>query len=116
MPAGAIAMPAAREERGESYVEELVNYFRYGYEAPTAGKPFAVHIDAAPSPFTKGRTLVRVGVTTKAKSVAERKPANLVFLVDVSGSMMSPDKLDLAKRSLRILVDTRTRSCRRSRT
>jgi Ca-activated chloride channel family protein len=48
---------------------------------------------------------VRVGVTTKAKSVAERKRANLVFLVDVSGSMQSPDKLELAKRSLRILVD-----------
>jgi Ca-activated chloride channel family protein len=86
-------------------VEEFVNYFRYGYAAPEAGKPFAVHIDAAPSPFAKGRQLVRVGVTTKAKSVAERKRANLVFLVDVSGSMQSPDKLELAKRSLRILVD-----------
>jgi Ca-activated chloride channel family protein len=90
-------------------VEEFVNYFSYGYAPPDAAaakhRPFAVHMDAAPSPFNKGRHLVRVGVTTKAKSVGERKPANLVFLVDVSGSMQSPDKLDLARRSLRVLVD-----------
>lgn len=86
-------------------VEEFVNYFRYGYPAPAAGEPFAVHMDAAPSPFNPGRHVLRVGVTTRAKSIAERKKANLVFLVDVSGSMHAPDKLELAKRSLRILVD-----------
>jgi Ca-activated chloride channel homolog len=86
-------------------VEEFVNYFGYDYAPPAAGEPFAVHVDAAPSPFNPGRQIVRVGVTTKAKSVAERKPMHLVFLVDVSGSMHSPDKLDLAKRCLRILVD-----------
>jgi Ca-activated chloride channel homolog len=86
-------------------VEEFVNYFRYAYAAPDSSRPFSVGIDAAPSPFNKGRHIVRVGVSTKAKSVSERKPANLVFLVDVSGSMTSSDKLDLAKRSLRILVD-----------
>ncbi|MCA9675933.1 MAG: von Willebrand factor type A domain-containing protein [Kofleriaceae bacterium] len=86
-------------------VEEFVNYFHYGYAAPDGARPFAVHMDAAPSPFNKGRQIVRVGVTTKAKSIAERKAANLVFLVDVSGSMHSADKLELAKRSLRILVD-----------
>ena len=86
-------------------VEEFVNYFGYDYAPPAAGQPFAVHVDAAPSPFNPGRQIVRVGVTTKAKSIAERKPMRLVFLVDVSGSMQSPDKLELAKRSLRILVD-----------
>ncbi len=86
-------------------VEEFVNYFGYDYAPPTAGSPFAVHVDAAPSPFNPGRQIVRVGVTTKAKPVAERKPMRLVFLVDVSGSMQSPDKLDLAKRCLRLLVD-----------
>jgi Ca-activated chloride channel family protein len=85
-------------------VEEFVNYFTYGYAvSPTA--PFSVTVDAAPSPFNRGRHIMRVGVATRAKSVAERKPANLVFLVDVSGSMQSPDKIDLARRSLRILVD-----------
>lgn len=86
-------------------VEEFVNYFKYDYGAPAGAAPFAVAVDAAPSPFNSGRTIVRVGVTTKAKSVAERKRAHLTFLVDVSGSMQSPDKLDLAKRSLRVLVD-----------
>ncbi len=86
-------------------VEEFVNSFRYGYPAPTGGQPFAVHLDAAPSPFNPGRHVLRVGVTTRTKSIAERKQANLVFLVDVSGSMHAPDKLELAKRSLRILVD-----------
>jgi len=86
-------------------VEEFVNYFHYAYGAPDKDKPFSVTMDAAPSPFSKDRTIVRVGVASKPLSVGERKNANLVFLVDVSGSMQSPDKLELAKRSLRILVD-----------
>lgn len=86
-------------------VEEFVNYFRYDLAGPTDGAPFAVHMDAAPSPYTKGRHLLRVGVQAKDVSLRERKSAHLVFLVDVSGSMQSPDKLELAKRALRILVD-----------
>jgi Ca-activated chloride channel family protein len=86
-------------------VEEFLNYFRYSYPAPTDGSPLAVHMDAAPSPFHKGRHLLRVGVQGKQLSISERKPAHLTFLVDVSGSMQSPDRLPLAKRSLRMLVD-----------
>jgi len=86
-------------------VEEFLNYFRYSYPAPTDGAPLAVHMDAAPSPFTPGRHLLRVGVQGKQLTVAERKSAHLTFLVDVSGSMQSPDRLPLAKRSLRMLVD-----------
>ncbi|MBT8493332.1 MAG: VWA domain-containing protein [Deltaproteobacteria bacterium] len=86
-------------------VEEFVNYFGYDYQGPTdKNMPFAVHMDAAPSPFTKGRHILRVGVQGKKLSISERKPANLVFLVDVSGSMSSPDKLGLAKRALRLMV------------
>jgi Ca-activated chloride channel homolog len=85
-------------------VEEFLNYFRYNYPEPQDA-PLAVHLDAAPSPFTPGRHLLRVGVQGKRLSVSERKPAHLTFLVDVSGSMQSPDKLPLAKRSLRLLVD-----------
>jgi Ca-activated chloride channel homolog len=85
-------------------VEEFVNYFSYAFPAPTKG-PFAVVSEAAPSPFTKGRHILRVGVASKAKSVSERKPMNLVFLVDTSGSMSSPDKLGLAQKALHILVD-----------
>lgn len=86
-------------------VEEWVNYFNYEYAGPSDDRPFAVHMDAAPSPFSPNRHIVRVGVQAKKLSVHERKPVHLVFLVDVSGSMSSPDKLGLAKRALRILVD-----------
>ncbi len=97
--AGQLPQPAAVR------VEEFINYFDYGYAGPSSGEPFAVHMDAAPSPFAADKTLLRVGVQAKKLSIRERKPVNLVFLVDVSGSMRSRDKLALAKRSLRILVD-----------
>ena len=85
-------------------VEEFVNYFTYAFPAPQSDSPFAVVMDAAPSPVSPGRHIVRVGVATKAKTAQERKPANLVFLVDVSGSMSGPDRIELAKKSLRILT------------
>jgi Ca-activated chloride channel family protein len=85
--------------------EEFLNYFRYAYQGPSKGKPFAVHMDAAPSPYSANRHILRVGVQGKRISKSERKNAHLVFLVDVSGSMNSPDKLTLAKHALRILVD-----------
>lgn len=86
-------------------VEEFLNYFRYSYPGPTDGSPLAVHMDAAPSPYTVGRHLLRVGVQGKHLRISERQPAHLTFLVDVSGSMQSPDRLPLAKRALRMLVD-----------
>ena len=85
-------------------VEEFVNYFRYAFPTPQSDSPFSVIMDAAPSPLAPGRHIVRVAVATKAKSAQERKPANLVFLVDVSGSMQSPDKLELAKKALTTLT------------
>jgi Ca-activated chloride channel family protein len=96
---GALPPPAAVR------VEEFVNYFRYAFPVPAGDTPFAVVMDAAPSPLSLGRHILRVGVATKALSQRERKPAHLVFLVDVSGSMASPDKLALAKQSLRILTN-----------
>jgi Ca-activated chloride channel family protein len=89
-------------------VEEMVNYFHYAYPAPAKDgpAPFSVTTDLAPSPFDPSRHILRVGVSTEPQAVSERRAANLVFLVDVSGSMSGPDRLDLAKRSLRILVDT----------
>ena len=86
-------------------IEEWVNYFHYAFPAPQAGTPFSVVMEAAPHPFEAGRHVVRVGVATKAKTVGERKPSALVFLVDVSGSMSSDDKLPLAKKALHILTD-----------
>lgn len=89
-------------------VEEFVNYFRYSFARPAPNTPFAVVMEAAPSPLQAGRHIVRVGVATKQISALERKPSHLVFLVDVSGSMSSPDKLGLAKQSLRILTNNLT--------
>jgi Ca-activated chloride channel family protein len=86
-------------------VEEFLNYFRYDYAGPTDGSPLAVYMDAAPSPYNTGRHLLRVGVQGKQLSISERKSAHLTFLVDVSGSMQSADKLPLAQRALRMLVD-----------
>jgi len=89
-------------------VEEFVNYFKYSFAPPAANTPFSVIMEAAPSPLEKSRYIVRLGVATKPKSVQERQPAHLVFLVDVSGSMASADKLGLAKQSLKILTKNLT--------
>jgi len=86
-------------------VEELVNYFGYAYPAPDGERPFSVTTDMAPSPFGAKRHILRVGVSSKPIAPALRQPANLVFLVDISGSMNQPDKLPLAQRSLRVLVE-----------
>ncbi len=85
-------------------VEEFVNYFNYGYKGP-ATQPFLVHIDGAPSPFEPGRYFLRIGIQGKQLTRATRKSVHLTFLVDTSGSMHSADKLPLAKRSLRILIN-----------
>ena len=87
-------------------IEELINYFDYDYETPlNPGQPFATDIALFTSPWDEGSQLLRIGVKGYEIEAAERPPANLVFLVDVSGSMASPDKLPLLKRSLRMLVD-----------
>jgi Ca-activated chloride channel homolog len=85
-------------------VEEFLNYFKYRYPQPEGGA-LGVTMDAAPSPFSAGKHLLRVGIQGRRLSVSERKAAHLTFLVDVSGSMQSPDKLPLAQRALRLLID-----------
>jgi Ca-activated chloride channel family protein len=85
--------------------EEFLNYFDYVYDAPAKG-PFAVHFAAAPSPFTKGHHLVRIGVKGKNISASERKPVHLVYLVDTSGSMQAADKMGLTKTSLKLLTNS----------
>ncbi|CAN5850165.1 VWA domain-containing protein [soil metagenome] len=86
-------------------IEEYVNYFTYAFANPASDTPFSVVMQAAPSPLHEGTQILRVGVATKPKTAEERKPAHLVFLVDVSGSMGSADKIGLAQRSLRILTE-----------
>ncbi len=85
--------------------EELINYFPYDYAAPrSAEQPFSTHIDVFPSPWTEGRKLVRVGIRGYDLERATRPRANLVFLIDTSGSMSAPNKLGLVKQSLAMLL------------
>ena len=85
-------------------VEEYVNYFNYSYAQPPAGEPFSINMEGAPSPFGTGYHLLRVGLQGLVLPKAERKPANLVFLIDVSGSMGSSNKLPLVKSALIFLL------------
>ena len=86
-------------------IEELLNYFRYDYPPPTGRHPFAVHVESATAPWNETRRLVRIGIKATEVDPGKRKPANLVFLLDVSGSMNHPNKLPLLKRGMKMLVE-----------
>lgn len=85
-------------------VEEFINYFNYDYPAPEEDV-FAIHTEIAPSPYGKGLHLLRVGIKGKEIRADERKAANIVFLVDVSGSMNSNNRLSLVKQTLVYVLD-----------
>jgi Ca-activated chloride channel family protein len=89
-------------------VEEMVNYFDYDYAAPQDDRPLAVHAEVAPCPWAKDHQLVQIGLQGKMVAVDQTAPKNLVFLVDVSGSMGEPDKLPLLKRGLERLIASMT--------
>jgi Ca-activated chloride channel family protein len=87
-------------------IEEMINYFDYDYDAPTGDAPFSMTSEVASCPWSSDHRLVHIGlqgVTLDESAVPAR---NLVFLLDVSGSMNSPDKLPLLARSLAMLTDT----------
>ncbi len=84
--------------------EELVNYFTYDYPQPEAGKPFSVTVDMTEAPWQPKHRLARIGLKGREIPAAERPACNLVFLLDVSGSMDEPDKLPLVKQSLRFVT------------
>lgn len=90
---------------GAVRLEELVNYFPYDYALPTDGSPFGVTTELAPSPWSPHTRLLRIGIKASDRTVAELAPANLVFLVDVSGSMDRREGLPLVKSTLKLLVD-----------
>ncbi|WP_224372422.1 vWA domain-containing protein [Hyalangium versicolor] len=85
-------------------IEEWVNYFQYKLPAPSQGD-FSVDLEGAPSPFTPGRHLLKVGLQGRKIGKSQRKPTHLVFLADTSGSMSAPDKLPLAQRAMKLMVD-----------
>ena len=96
-----------RPPRDAVRIEELVNYFTYGYPAPkpAAAEPFAASLEVASAPWAPTHRLVRIGLKGREVSTADRPVANLVFLLDVSGSMDEPDKLPLVKEAMRMLVE-----------
>lgn len=90
---------------GAIRIEELINYFSYEYPQPKGNDPFAVNMEYAQCPWNEDHELVLVGLQGK-KIPTENLPAsNLVFLIDVSGSMGEPNKLPLVQASLKLLVD-----------
>lgn len=86
-------------------IEELVNYFPYRYAAPKDDKPFAASMEVASAPWNPQHRLVRIGLKGREIPESERPALNLVFLLDVSGSMNEPNKLPLVKESMRLLVE-----------
>jgi Ca-activated chloride channel family protein len=86
-------------------IEEMVNYFAYDYPQPKGKDPFSITADIVNSPWNADAKLVRIGLKGKDISLEKVPPSNLVFLLDVSGSMDSPNKLPLLKAALNVLVD-----------
>lgn len=90
-------------------VEEMINYFDYQYAPPASrATPFRVATELAPAPWNDQALLLKIGIKGFEITASERPPANLVFLIDVSGSMQSPDKLPLLKNAFRLLTDQLT--------
>ena len=90
---------------GSVRIEELINYFHYEYPQPTNDHPFSINTEISDCPWNKDNKLVLIGLQGK-KIPTENLPAsNLVFLIDVSGSMNIPNKLPLVKASMKLLVD-----------
>ncbi len=89
-------------------IEEMVNYFSYDYEGPRDGEPFGVNPEIAACPWNRESYLVRIGLQTEAVDFSDAAPSNLVFLIDVSGSMYSEDKLPLLQQSFAMLASNLT--------
>ncbi len=93
-------------DRESVRIEEMVNYFPYSYAGPEkAQEAFKANVTVTPSPWNQNTKLLHIGIKGYDLPAAEQKPANLVFLLDVSGSMNEPDKLPLLKSSFRLLVN-----------
>ncbi len=93
-------------------LEEFINYFTYDYAEPTDGRPFAVHADVAACPWRPVHRLVRIGLQGRHVDRQQRPAANLVFLLDVSGSMSAADKLPLVLQGMQMLVGQLTQNDR----
>ena len=93
-------------------VEELINYFQYNYLQPDGDLPFSITTDVADCPWQAQHRLLRVGLKGREIPADQRPASNLVFLLDVSGSMDAPNKLPLVKEAMSLLVDKLTENDR----
>jgi Ca-activated chloride channel family protein len=89
-------------------IEEMINYFTYDYPQPTGNNPIGATIEAAAAPWNPQHRLVRVGIKAKDIDVRRRPPSNLVFLLDVSGSMQPAERLPLLKDGIRMMIEQLT--------
>ncbi len=90
---------------GAVRIEEMLNYFEYDYPPAPEGKPFSVSVDVVEAPWNAKHQLARIGLKGREIDPANRPPCNLVFLLDVSGSMNQPNKLPLVKQAMKILLE-----------
>jgi len=86
-------------------IEEMINYFGYSYEQPKGDDPFSINTEVTSAPWNEEHLLVQVGLQGKKLAMEDLPPSNIVFLLDVSGSMSSPNKLPLLKSSLKMLAN-----------
>jgi len=86
-------------------IEEMINYFKYDIKGPADNQPVAIHTELSSAPWNPKHRLLRIALKAKTIDVDKLPPSNLVFLIDVSGSMNQDNKLPLVKASLKILVD-----------
>ena len=93
---------------GAVRIEELINYFRFDYPQPAGDDPFSVTTELAACPWNPKHRLALIGIRGRESNDEEPAPRNLVFLLDVSGSMQPPNKLPLVRNAMRMLVDTLT--------
>ncbi|HBH07671.1 MAG TPA: hypothetical protein DDX92_13830 [Flavobacteriales bacterium] len=85
-------------------IEEMINYFNYDYPQPTGDDPFSINMEVSQAPWNSKHKLVHIGLQGKNLDYDDLKPSNLVFLIDVSGSMSDHNKLPLLKSSMKMLV------------
>jgi Ca-activated chloride channel family protein len=86
-------------------IEEMINYFKYDLKGPTNGGPVAIHTELSSAPWNPKHRLLRIGLKAKTLDMGKLPASNLVFLVDVSGSMAQPNKLPLVKASMKLVAE-----------
>ena len=100
-----VGLPSAERSGAD---RGMINYFSYDYPEPEADRPFSVNLDAATCPWQPGHELVRIGLRGREIANENRRASNLVFLLDVSGSMQTAEALPLVQSAIRLLVQRLT--------